>query len=151
MVGFIVEEGIGVNVGEGSIVEVGVAVGIYVGEGRGVFEGTAVGVSVIVGTKVGVLVATQPKLRMIVGPVKLRCSLDPSPPMSSSPTVTSTFCTFRVSTSVNPIHLVVWLPQPWPRLVEDPHLLRSVPIFSVISTLGAKALPFLSYVIIVAG
>lgn len=51
----------------------------------------SVGVAITLGDTVGILVVVQPKLRIIVGPVKLRCSLEPSPPRSSSPTVTSTF------------------------------------------------------------
>ena len=103
MVGFAVGEGKGlaegdirigaVGVAEGyiKIGVVGVAIGIYVGEGKGEEVGVKVGVDVILGNTVGMLVAVQPKLRMIVGPVKLRCSRDPSPPRSSSPTVINTF------------------------------------------------------------
>jgi hypothetical protein len=108
------------TVGIGVEVKVGIGEGIFVGVGMNVFVG--VGSIVIVGNTVGVgegigvvlilgimfkVGVAQVEAIAIVGPVKLKCSLDPSAPRSSSPTATRSFCILVLLNSENPIQRVV--------------------------------------------
>jgi len=92
----IIVVGNGVEVGVGNGVFVGVGIIVFVGVGSNVTEGNIVGIEVGLGVVLGLGIiftvgVTQVEAIAIVGPVKLKCSLDPSAPRSSSPTVISNF------------------------------------------------------------
>jgi len=84
------------TVGMGVEVKVGIGEGVFVGVGSIVIVGNTVGVGEGIGVVLGLGImftvgVAQVEAIAIVGPVKLKCSLDPSAPRSSSPTATSSF------------------------------------------------------------